>query len=145
MTKINELTAVDTVADGDQFAIWSTVNGDTRRVALSAVKAFVQLGARVLDTQYAAPSATGFSVTVTGTDDAWLILTPVAGYADGTIVLPASPTDKQRVEVSCSQAVTTLTVGGNGNSVVGAPTTLAAGGFFAMLFDDVLNSWYRVG
>jgi len=42
-------------------------------------------------TQYAAPSATGFSIQVTDADDnIYLIITPVAGYAAGTIVLPTS-------------------------------------------------------
>lgn len=142
MTQINGLTAVDTIADGDQFVIFSTMNGDTRRAPASVVKAFMQPTGGGLDTQYASPSATGFTVTLTGTSDIWLVLTPVAGYAAGTIVLPSSPVDQQRVEVSCSQAVTALTVSG---TAAGAPTTLAANGFFSMRYEGVTGIWRRVG
>jgi len=102
-------------------------------------------------TQYAAPSATGFSVTIgTGIDaglSVWLVLTPVAGYAAGTLVLPASGdvVDKQEILVNCTQSVTTLTITGNGSTVTGAPTTLAANGFFRLRYDAVLTTWYRVG
>lgn len=42
MTTTNRLTATDSVSDGDQFPIWVTGNGDTRRVAASVVKDYVQ-------------------------------------------------------------------------------------------------------
>lgn len=42
MTTTNRLTAKDTVTDGDQFPVWATNSGDTRRVAASAIKAYVQ-------------------------------------------------------------------------------------------------------
>lgn len=102
-------------------------------------------------TQYAAPSATGFSVTVgsgiAAGSSIWLILTPVAGYAAGTLLLPAvaDVVDKQEILVNCTQVVTTLTITGNGATVTGAPTTLAANAFFRLRFDAVLNTWYRVG
>lgn len=94
--------------------------------------------------QYAAPSATGFSVTIT-VPNTWLILTPVAGYAAGTIVLPLNPANEQDVIVNCTQSVTTLTVSGNGKTVTGAPTTLAANAFFHLRFDATLNAWFRIG
>ena len=47
--------------------------------------------------------------------------------------------------VSCTQAVTTLTVSGNGSTVNGAPTTLAANGFFRLRYDGVFKAFYRVG
>lgn len=97
-----------------------------------------------LSQQYAAPSATGFSVSVTSADS-WLILTPVAGYAAGTIVLPATRSNQQIVRVNCTQSVTTLTVSGNGTTVTGAPTTLAANAFFMLQYDATTNAWYRVG
>jgi hypothetical protein len=145
MTQINQLTADSTVSAGDQFPIWSAANGDTRRVSGTALQAFVLDGLqqRPLVTTYAAPTATGFTVNLFGTDDVWLVLTPSAGYAAGTIVLPSAPVDRQIVQVACSQAVTALTV--SGGTVRGAPTTLAANGFFTMRFDDVTNVWVRVG
>jgi hypothetical protein len=151
MPQINQLTAVSAVAAGDNFPLYSSSNGDARRVSASVLKSYMQDGFDVATekvTQYAAPSATGFSVAITdGSDSIWLILTPVAGYAAGTIVLPAlaNCVDKQEVLVNCTQSVTTLTVSGNGSTVTGAPTTLAANAFFRLRFDDVVNVWYRVG
>jgi hypothetical protein len=105
--------------------------------------------------QYAAPSATGFTVAITDSSsdgvtssNVHLILTPLAGYAAGTITLPAKAglVDKQEVLVNCTQAVTTLTIGLNGaTGAVGAPTTLAANAFFRLKYDAVTSNWYRVG
>jgi len=93
-------------------------------------------------------AATGFTVAITDdSDSTHLILTPVAGYAAGTITLPAlgKLVDKQEVLVNCTQAVTTLTIGANGaTAVTGAPTTLAANDFFKLKYDAQTSTWYRV-
>jgi hypothetical protein len=41
--------------------------------------------------------------------------------------------------------VTTLTINGNGKTVVGGPATLAANAFFRLKYDGVLSTWFRVG
>lgn len=143
------LTRVDTAAAGDLLPTWTAADADWRGTSLSVLKAYVNDGITAADdkvTQYAAPSATSFSVQVL-TGPRWLILTPGAGYAAGTIVLPAvaGVVDKQELLVNCTQAVTTLTVSGNGATVTGAPTTLAANGFFRLRFDALASVWYRVG
>lgn len=151
MPTINQLTAVDTVVSSDQVPIYQASNGDARKASMAVIKTFMQDGITASDdkiTQYAAPSATAFSVQITdGSDSIWLILTPTATFATGAIVLPAlaNCVDKQEVLVVCTQIVTTLTVSGNGATVTGAPTTLAANAFFRLRFDDVVNVWYRVG
>lgn len=151
MPTINQLSAVDQVQASDQVPIYSSNNGDARKASMSVLAAFLQTLITATDdkvTQYAAPSATGFSVQINDdSDSVWLVLTPVAGYAAGTIVLPAvaNCADKQEVLVNCTQAVTTLTVSGNGATVTGAPATLAANGFFRLRFDAVTDTWYRVG
>lgn len=99
-------------------------------------------------TQYASPSATGFSVQIlNANENVHLILTPTAGFAAGTIVLPSSllAVDKQEVLLNTTQSVTTLTINGNGSTVTGAPTTLAANAFFRLKYDQNSNVWYRVG
>jgi hypothetical protein len=151
MTTINQLSAVDAVVSSDQVPIYSSTNGDARKASMSVIKDYVLSDATVADdkvTQYAAPAATGFTVTVNNSSDSvWLILTPLAGYAAGTITLPAvaNCVDRQELLVNTTQAVTTLTVAGNGATVIGAPTTLAANAFFRLRFDAVLDVWYRVG
>ena len=151
MTTINQLTAVDSVSGTDQIPIYSSTSGDARKAALSVLLAYLTDNISAADnkiTQYAAPSASGFSVSITdGSDSIWLVLTPVAGYAAGTIVLPAlaNCVDKQEILVNCTQAITTLTITANGSTVTGAPTTMAANAFFTLRFEDVTNTWYRVG
>lgn len=149
MTEINQLTALDTLAAGDQLPVWATANGDTRRASLTTLTGYLNdaltfPSALTFTQLHAAPSATGFSVSISA-GWTWLVLTPVAGYAAGTIVLPAAPADNDEILVNSTQAVTTLTVNGNGNTVTGAPTTLAANGFFRLKFDATLDAWYRVG
>ena len=159
MTQINQLTAVDSLAAADNFPLYDASSGDARRTSLTTLLAYMQdsltfpdvTGVPQFETQYAAPSATGFSVTIAPTtagDNVHLILTPLAGYAAGTIVLPAvaGVVDKQEVLVNCTQAVTTLTLNGNGAvAVTGGPTTLAANAFFKLKYDATLQSWFRVG
>lgn len=150
---IDKLPVVDEVAAADQLALFSAALGRDARATLTTLAALMQTLLTSLDdkiTQYSAPNATGFSVTITpGVDGGgvFLLLTPAAGYAAGTIVLPAlaSCVDKQEVLVHCTQVVTALTVSGNGATVNGAPTAFTANGFFRLRFDAVLDSWYRVG
>lgn len=138
---------------GAQIPFYDSANGGDARASVTVLAALLAelLGASSLQvTQYSAPNATGFSVTVApavaGTS-VWLLLTPLAGYAAGTVVLPAVATAQhgQEVLVSCTQAVTTLTVSGNGGTVNGAPAALTANGFFRLKFDAVVDAWYRVG
>lgn len=151
MPTINQLSAVDEVVSSDQVPIYSSENGDARKASMAVLLAFMKGQITANDdklTQYAAPSATGFTVTVNNDSlSVWLILTPVAGYAAGTLTLPAvaNCVDRQEVLVNSTQAVTALTIAGNGATVTGAPTTLAANGYFRLRFDAVTKTWYRVG
>lgn len=151
MPQINQLSSVSEVQAGDQIPVYSQNNGDARKASLSLLKQFFQQGITAADdkiTQYAAPSATGFSVQVNDdSDSVWLILTPTAGFANGELVLPAldKAADRQEILVNCTQSVTTLAIDGNGATVTGAPTALTANEFFRLRFDAVLSTWYRVG
>jgi len=143
MTEINKLVQVDALASGDLLDMWSQANGSEMSVSLTTLQNFLNetLSVGKLVTQYAAPLATGFSVTIPATDR-FLILTPAAGYAAGTIVLPVG-IDRSEILVVCTQAVTALTI--TGGTVVGAPTTLAANAFFRLRYDGTLARWYRIG
>ena len=151
MPTINQLSRLDEVTAGDLLAVFSQANGDARAAAISVIAAYIQTLLTAVDdkvTQYSAPSATGFTVTIPDTDESvWLVLTPVAGYAAGTIVLPsaAEAVDKQEVLVNTTQAVTALTITSSGATITGAPTTLAANAFFRLRFEGVTKTWYRVG
>lgn len=160
MSNINTLTAKDQLATGDLFVVWSNSNGDSRKVAASVLLTYMQNNLTFPDsdavgeyvTQYAAPSSTGFNVTITDGDDddqnVHLILTPTAGFAAGTITLPAAASlvNKQRVLVNSTQQITALTVDGNGaTAVTGEPTSMAADDFFTLKYDLATSTWYRVG
>lgn len=135
----------DTIDAGDLVVLWKTNNGDYETIAATDFLSWIntQLTGNKPVTQYAAPSASGFSVQITnGQIDVHLILTPLAGYDEGTLVLPTSPIDRQIVVVNSTQAVTTLSITGN---TVGAPTSLSANSFFTLQYDQVLKVWYRVG
>jgi hypothetical protein len=150
MPTINQLSETDEISAGDLFPIYSSGNGDARKASAAVFGEFIQAQMAAIDdknTQYASPSATGFSVVLVDSGSSiWLILTPVANYAAGTLILPslANSVDKQEILVNCTHAVTTLTINGNGSSVVGAPTTLAAGDFFRLRYEGVTKIWYCV-
>lgn len=153
MSAIDKLSKVTTLSASDLVALFSTSAGSDVAATIATLAAYLQTllttGAGFI-TQYAAPSATGFSVTIAPTEDGgsvYLNLTPVAGYAAGTLVLPAVATcqDGQEVLLSTTNAVTTLTINANGSSVIGGPSTLAAGAFFRLRFDGVYKTWARVG
>ena len=87
----------------------------------------------------------GFSITIPNNVQN-LIIVPASPLATGTIVMPASPVDKQVISVSCEAAgVATLTVNGNGSQTIGdAPTSLAAGQGFAYQYDLANTNWMPI-
>lgn len=147
------LNRTNTISGGDQVVLWKNDQGDFLGISftdlVTALSGVLAVGRPEATTQYAAPSATGFSVPITdGDDDIHLILTPAAGYADGEIVLPAASNarDKQLIIVNCTQAVAAFVVDGNGAiAVTGAPTALLANDFFTMCYDLPTQTWYRIG
>lgn len=151
MPTINQLNAIDQPNSSDLIPVFSQQNGDSRKISFYNLEKWISAQSTnpgAMATQYAAPSATGFTVAIAdNSSSAWLILTPTGGFADGTITLPSkfSAVDGQEVLVNCTQAVTTLTINGNGATVTGAPTTLAANAHFRLRFDAVTKTWYNVG
>lgn len=147
----NTNSLVDPVESDDRVYIWSNTNGWTMTATMTTLQNYMQdnltFGVSGYTTQYDAPSSTGFSVQINdNTDDTHLILTPTATFATGTIVLPTSTVavDKQQVLVNCTQIVTALTVDGNGATVTGEPSALAANDFFTLKYDKATSVWYRV-
>lgn len=149
---ISQLSALDTLTSGDNIAVGSASYGDDRRSSLTTLLSFLQsnltFSSFQYTTQYAAPSATGQTIQITDGDaNIHLIIIPVAGYAAMTITLPTSSNaiDKQDILINCTQNVTTLTVDGNGASVVGEPASITANDFFRLKYDLPGTTWYRVG
>ena len=153
MTTINQLSRAGSLAPGDLIPVWSQANGDTRNTSITDLAdALEQLGKGDTDSTVYALTVVG-STFVVGIDpgtpggDVWALLTPTGPFTAGTIALPGidERADGQEVLVSCSQSVAALTVSGNGAAVNGAPTSLAANGFFRMRYDNVASAWFRVG
>lgn len=149
---LNQLSSASSLSVSDLLLIFSNNNGDSRKVSAQVLAEFIAgqiTGQSTNEKQYAAPNATAFNVQINPTqigNDVWLILTPTGTFAAGTITLPAIANllDQQELLVNCTQIVTALTVTGNGATVNGAPTTLAANGFFRLKFDKITGNWYRV-
>lgn len=151
MPTINELASATTLNGDDKVPLFSTTDGDARKASLTLLTQFFQsqLTGTGFQTQRSAPVVNGFTVDVSPTvpgSNVWLLLKLPSPLASGTIVLPVSGEclDGQELLVSCLQALTALTVSGNGATVLGAPTTLAANGSFRLKFDLIDNTWYNI-
>ncbi len=150
----NRVTSTSQLNGSDLLAIFLQQNGGDSALSLTLFAEWLSENITVEGdgkvTYYSAPSATGFTATIPSTSSSyWLILTPVAGYAAGTIKLPlvANAVDKQEILCNCTQAVTTLTIdadSANGGTATGAPTTLAANAFFTLRYNAQNYTWYRV-
>lgn len=151
MSSIDKLSRVTTLSNSDLVALFSGSLGNDAAATLTTLLTWLQgelSSAGTFVTQYAAPSATGFSVTIAPTTSGtsmFLLLSQGGAYAAGTVVLPAG-VDGQEVLVHSRQAVTTLTVTpATGDTASGAPTTLTAASFFRLRYDGVNKLWCRVG
>jgi hypothetical protein len=95
-----------------------------------------------IDTGYGySQPVTGGTVTLSATAY-HTIIDPAGTLATLTVNMPASPVDGQVVDFRFSQVITALTIGGNGNSVAGAPTTAALGQTFTAIFKASNTTWY---
>jgi hypothetical protein len=144
---IDRLSTVTEIGASDMLAIFSRAGGLDAQVAVGVLSEFLQSlqpdGGEVA--QYASPQGSGFAAQVVDADDGddiFYLITPSGAFAAGSLILPGNPWNGQRVNVHCSQAVTSFSVSGTG--VHGAPTTLSAAGFFTMRWDAVTNGWWRV-
>lgn len=90
---------------------------------------------------------TGFSITLTqdGTNQ-WLILDPSTSLSSGTITLiaPGSASDLQEVMISTTEQINSITIAGNGGSVFGAPSVLAAESTYRFKYDSNLTGWFAL-
>ena len=85
---------------------------------------------------------TGFSYTFAAGTTV-LVLDPAGTLATGTITMPAAPADGMTISFSSDQTITALTVSPNtGQSIVGNPTTLLAGGAATFVYRLSNTTWY---
>lgn len=149
-----DLSVQDKLTAADLIVIWSSRNQKYRGLPSSGLLEYleenlnIEAGKPDYEVDYSAPTADAFNAVVPNTSaSSWLILTPDAIYASGTITLPAfaNAIDKQEALVTTTEEVTAITVDKNGaTGIYGAPTTLSAGDSFTMRFNLATKSWYRV-
>jgi len=150
MPTINQLPVLNTISSGDQLPVYSPNNGDARRTSIGSLLTFFQqsFASPTLSVNLFVPG-NGFNITVPTpvSNDQWMLLQPAGTLATGTITLPLNTgvPDGTQVLVTTTQIITSFTLAVNGAAnAYGAPTTLAANGFFTMRFYQATNSWYRV-
>lgn len=155
MTTINELTN-ESFSSSDKLIKYSGTNGVDRSGTVAQLQTYMQNNLTFgssssftdYTTQYASPT-TGSTVQITDSSiNTHLILTPAGTLSTLILTLPAVANiiDKQDILINCTQAVTTLTVNGNGaGAVTGEPSSLSANGFFRLKYDATGDVWYRVG
>ena len=90
---------------------------------------------------YQAPT-TGFSYTFAAGTTV-LVMNPAGTLASGTIIMPAAPVDGMTISFSSTQTITALTVSGSaGQSIVGNPNKLLAGGAATFVYRLSNTTWY---
>lgn len=145
MTSINKLSALDTLSGGDLLAVWATGNGDTRKASMTLLTSYItgqlDLPVDISRSQYAAPTTSGFNVTIQS-PNTWLVLDPTNNFAAGGVTLPNSVPDLSMISIVTTRSVTAFSVTVSGAAVVGAPTTINANEAFTLRYDGVTNSWY---
>lgn len=151
MAEINELSAVSSneLKGADLLVVFTNANGDSRKISLSNFLTWLNSNFTndTFTVEAYVPSA---GQTITITDDGlprWLKMIPGGTLATLTITLPAdeNASDGQEILVTSTEAITALTVNGNGATVNGAPTGLTADGFFKLRYNSLDTAWYRVG
>lgn len=136
--KISDLSAGTALSGAEQFE--AVQSSSSVKITADQIKTF----AAAQEIEYSVPS-TGFAFVVADGTDA-LILKPAGTLAAGSVQMPPNPVNGQLLRVCTTQTITALTVSPNtGQSVSGAPSTLAANGFFAMVYRQTDATWYRIG
>lgn len=150
MATINQLSQMSQVSGADLLPVYSSSNGDARKLSVSALLTYFQ-------TQFASPTVstnlyvptTGFSIAVTTpvSEQQWVLLQPAGTLASGTITLPlnTSTPDGTEVLITSTQTITALTISPNGAVAInGNPATLSAGAAVRLRYYQSTLSWYAI-
>jgi hypothetical protein len=148
-TSINNLPTASPLSLSDLMVLWSSANSGNAKASLSAVLTLFKASFVSPDftTMIVAPTVSGFNQQIGEVStNTWLIINPTGAFAAGTVTLPplASCFDGQQILVTTSNSIAALTVTGNGSDVVGEPSSLGVGGFFALRFNLLQEAWYCV-
>ena len=93
--------------------------------------------------EYVTPT-TGFNNTIANSTTNYIV-EPAGTLASGTVKMPASPVNGQKVTIASTAVITALTHSPNtGQTLKGALTTIAANGFGTWIYRSTNTTWYRV-
>lgn len=149
MPTINQLPAVSTATGSDLLPIYSSSNGDARKMSLTTLMTYFRntFTSPTVVTTISTP-ADGFTITLP--DDStnqWALIRQTVNCATGTVILPlvTNCADGQEIQVTTTLQVASFTVNGNGaTAVYGAPLVLAAEDNFKLRFNITTLSWYKI-
>jgi hypothetical protein len=100
-----------------------------------------------LEVQTTAPSATGFTVTITAsTASIWAKVNGTGNFATGTINLPAAASsfDGQEVLITTQLNINTITFASSGATFLGNPTGLGTSGMVRFRYETSLLRWTMI-
>lgn len=144
MTRINQLSRIDTLADGDLLPVWATSKGDDRATAMSVMLEYIQdnlIFPAVKSTQREQPDQEGFTVRVQS-NTGWLLLRPQATYATGNVILPPEPEDNDQIIISTTRTISILSITSDIVTVPRLNGVLESHHGTTMRYDATLNNWY---
>ena len=150
MTTINELSLLSSVSSGDQIAVYSPTQGDTRRTSIGSLATYLQQSGSSTPTDVYYElyyPVTGFNKELSEIKNTWLYLHPTTTLATGTITMPlyTLAPDGMEVTIFTTQEITSFTLNGNGASnLFGEPVVLSAESWVKMKYFTDTLSWYRV-
>lgn len=135
--KISEMSPGSALSGTELFE--STQSGSTVSLLASQVKTYVDSESLT----YNVPIA-GFSLTI-GAGVQQLVLNPAGVLANGTVTMPAAPTNGFVVTISSTQVVTALTLSPNsGQTIATATTALAAGVAVRYIYVSSVTKWFKL-
>lgn len=89
-------------------------------------------------------TATSGTVTIVDTGTEVTLIHEATLATTLTIALPANPVDGQRVNISSSGGITTLTMSTPVGSIISGITTMVAGGTASYIYSLAQTKWYKI-
>lgn len=149
MTNINKLPVMTTTASaGDLLPLYVNDAGATYKLPLSALLTYVEenfASPEYTTVTSSAPDGGTLDLTEETTNQ-WVILSPSSTIPNFDIALPLAPIDGQQVVVVCGEAGQISSLGWTSPliPIAGEPTGLGPGGFGALRYSSLTNTWFCV-
>jgi hypothetical protein len=151
MPAINQLSSASSISAGDQLPLYSSAQGDARKVSMTLLAEYLQSVSAIATPatdMHVVTQGTGFNYIIEANQNMehWVLMQPTGTLAAGQVTLPVNTDLPDGVEVlfTSTQQITAFTVDGNGSTVNGAPGILAADDTFRLRFYKTFSAWYRI-